>query len=169
MSHAVPCTRPPNASPTQSMAQASSPIPATSKVVLLVVAHPDDETLFFGPTFATLRARGVMPHVLCMSTGNFDGLSVCLSAPLSQPKPQISTPSSTLVRPHVRSVCYGGSTADLVLLGGRMRWIHGCVRSVRRVSCVVCLDEQWTTDTQCVQMGIFRTGGSSESRDGCGV
>lgn len=42
--------------------------------VALVVAHPDDEAMFFWPTLSQLRAAGVNISVLCLSTGNFDGL-----------------------------------------------------------------------------------------------
>ena len=35
--------------------------------VLLVVAHPDDEVMFFGPTLSGLRGRKV--HLLCLSNG----------------------------------------------------------------------------------------------------
>lgn len=39
-----------------------------------VVAHPDDEAMFFWPTLAQLHDAGVRLSVLCLSTGNFDGL-----------------------------------------------------------------------------------------------
>ena len=42
--------------------------------VLLVIAHPDDEAMFFSPTLLALRARSIPIHVLCLSTGNYDGL-----------------------------------------------------------------------------------------------
>lgn len=42
--------------------------------VLLVVAHPDDESMFFCPTINYLTSRGHNLHVLCMSTGNADGM-----------------------------------------------------------------------------------------------
>lgn len=41
--------------------------------VLLVIAHPDDESMFFGPTILFLASEGHNLHVLCMSTGNADG------------------------------------------------------------------------------------------------
>lgn len=41
--------------------------------VLLVIAHPDDESMFFAPTLLAL-APVLRMHVLCMSTGNYDGL-----------------------------------------------------------------------------------------------
>jgi len=44
------------------------------KHIALVVAHPDDEAMFFWPTLSQLRAAGVTISVLCLSTGNFDGL-----------------------------------------------------------------------------------------------
>jgi N-acetylglucosaminylphosphatidylinositol deacetylase len=43
--------------------------------VLLVVAHPDDESMFFGPTLLSLAELGVYNiRALCFSTGNADGL-----------------------------------------------------------------------------------------------
>ena len=50
--------------------------------VLLVTAHPDDEAMFFVPTILALQARGVVVHVLCLSTGDFDGLGAVRSAEL---------------------------------------------------------------------------------------
>jgi N-acetylglucosaminylphosphatidylinositol deacetylase len=42
-------------------------------VALLVVAHPDDETMFFGPTLAGLSLAGYAVHVLSLTTGDADG------------------------------------------------------------------------------------------------
>lgn len=42
--------------------------------VLLVIAHPDDECMFFSPIITSLISAGVSLHVLCLSTGNNDGL-----------------------------------------------------------------------------------------------
>ncbi|KAG0202342.1 hypothetical protein BGX28_005130 [Mortierella sp. GBA30] len=50
--------------------------PMTKTSILLVIAHPDDEVMFFGPTLAELTRpehRNEV-HVLCMSSGNHDGL-----------------------------------------------------------------------------------------------
>ncbi|KAL2653496.1 hypothetical protein R1flu_021624 [Riccia fluitans] len=42
---------------------------------LLLVAHPDDECMFFGPTLLLLSMLGGCEfHVLCISIGNADGL-----------------------------------------------------------------------------------------------
>ncbi|CAH1435175.1 unnamed protein product [Lactuca virosa] len=38
------------------------------KNVLLVIAHPDDESMFFSPTINQLTSRGHNVHILCMST-----------------------------------------------------------------------------------------------------
>ncbi len=39
---------------------------------LLVVAHPDDEAMFFAPTLLRLVASGGDTAVLCLSTGASD-------------------------------------------------------------------------------------------------
>lgn len=65
--------------------------------VLLVIAHPDDESMFFSPTITFLNSRGHNLHLLCMSTGNADGMgnirkeelyqaSAILKVPLQQVK-----------------------------------------------------------------------------------
>ena len=43
----------------------------------IVIAHPDDESMFFLPTIWTLLIGSGMKiriHLLCLSTGDFDGL-----------------------------------------------------------------------------------------------
>ncbi|KAJ3693927.1 hypothetical protein LUZ60_009407 [Juncus effusus] len=42
--------------------------------VLLVMAHPDDESMFFSPTINYLVSEGHLIHLLCISVGNADGL-----------------------------------------------------------------------------------------------
>ncbi|XP_074307157.1 uncharacterized protein LOC141642281 isoform X4 [Silene latifolia] len=44
------------------------------KAFLLVIAHPDDESMFYTPTINYLTSRGHDIHVLCLSTGNADGM-----------------------------------------------------------------------------------------------
>mmetsp|Transcript_27708 Transcript_27708/g.39635 ORF Transcript_27708/g.39635 Transcript_27708/m.39635 type:complete len:259 (+) Transcript_27708:164-940(+) len=48
----------------------------SSDLFLLVVAHPDDECMFFFPTIVHLAsATGGIPfYILCMSNGNYNGL-----------------------------------------------------------------------------------------------
>lgn len=41
---------------------------------LLVIAHPDDESMFFSPTLQYLTGRGIHLEVLCLSSGNAEGL-----------------------------------------------------------------------------------------------
>ncbi|XP_027165787.1 probable N-acetylglucosaminyl-phosphatidylinositol de-N-acetylase isoform X1 [Coffea eugenioides] len=52
---------------------ASAGLPSR-KNVLLVIAHPDDETMFFSPTINYLTSRGHNVYILCLSTGNADGI-----------------------------------------------------------------------------------------------
>lgn len=44
-----------------------------TKKVLFVTAHPDDESMFFLPTFANLRQQYSL-HLLCFTNGNYDNL-----------------------------------------------------------------------------------------------
>ncbi|XP_024535171.1 N-acetylglucosaminyl-phosphatidylinositol de-N-acetylase-like isoform X1 [Selaginella moellendorffii] len=47
---------------------------ARKRNVLLVIAHPDDESMFFGPTLLGLASTGAYNvRVLCLSSGNVDG------------------------------------------------------------------------------------------------
>lgn len=45
---------------------------AGNSTTLLVVAHPDDETMFFGPTIIHLLNNNKSLMILCMSNGNAD-------------------------------------------------------------------------------------------------
>jgi len=42
--------------------------------VLLLTAHPDDEVMFFAPTVLSLVEQGYNVVLLCLSSGDFDGL-----------------------------------------------------------------------------------------------
>jgi N-acetylglucosaminylphosphatidylinositol deacetylase len=42
--------------------------------ILLVIAHPDDETMFFMPLIEKLKKQKAKINVLCLSNGGFDGL-----------------------------------------------------------------------------------------------
>ncbi|KAJ4851489.1 hypothetical protein Tsubulata_026239 [Turnera subulata] len=46
----------------------------SKKNVLLVIAHPDDESMFFSPTINYLISRGHNLYILCLSIGNADGM-----------------------------------------------------------------------------------------------
>lgn len=41
---------------------------------MIIVAHPDDETMFFGPTIMNLMLNSKSLHILCISSGDADGL-----------------------------------------------------------------------------------------------
>lgn len=44
-----------------------------SRRALLLIAHPDDETMFFAPTLHGLKTAGSTIYTLCVSTGNSNG------------------------------------------------------------------------------------------------
>ncbi|KAM7278468.1 hypothetical protein ACFE04_005602 [Oxalis oulophora] len=52
--------------------------------VLLVIAHPDDESMFFSPMINYLISKGHQLHILCLSTGNADGMGKIRSDELYQ-------------------------------------------------------------------------------------
>ena len=79
----------------------------------LVIAHPDDESMFFVPALAHLRGRGLAVHVLCLSTGNADGLGERRQAELRAAANLLGVPST-----HVRIVDDQTNLAD----GMRSRW-----------------------------------------------
>ncbi|OAF67010.1 N-acetylglucosaminyl-phosphatidylinositol de-N-acetylase [Intoshia linei] len=41
--------------------------------LLLVIAHPDDEIMFFGPLIQICTLNGISLKILCLSNGNYDG------------------------------------------------------------------------------------------------
>mmetsp|Transcript_24699 Transcript_24699/g.53885 ORF Transcript_24699/g.53885 Transcript_24699/m.53885 type:complete len:306 (+) Transcript_24699:111-1028(+) len=64
------------------------------KQVLLVVAHPDDEAMFFAPTLLSLAKLQVSVHVLCLSTGNFDGLGQLRTQEMLAACPALRVPAA---------------------------------------------------------------------------
>lgn len=42
--------------------------------ILVLTAHPDDEVMFFSPTILSLVKKGYEVFLLCLSSGDFDGL-----------------------------------------------------------------------------------------------
>ena len=42
--------------------------------VLLIIAHPDDEIMFWTPTIKFLLSKNIELKILCLSNGNYDGL-----------------------------------------------------------------------------------------------
>ena len=49
--------------------------PLTNKRIALIIAHPDDECMFFGPILCSLAKHPTNRfHVLCLTIGDFNGL-----------------------------------------------------------------------------------------------
>jgi hypothetical protein len=51
----------------------SSAVPPSHSRTLFVIAHPDDEAMFFAPTILSMHNRSQL-HLICLSVGNNDGL-----------------------------------------------------------------------------------------------
>lgn len=64
--------------------------------VLLVIAHPDDEAMFFVPSMLKVMTTG-FPHVLCFSTGNYDGLGGIRSKELVKSCRVLGIPASNVM------------------------------------------------------------------------
>jgi N-acetylglucosaminylphosphatidylinositol deacetylase len=60
------------------------PASLRKKRIILLIAHPDDEAMFFAPTLQALTAPHLGNHVkiLCLSTGDADGLGAIRSKEL---------------------------------------------------------------------------------------
>ena len=56
----------------------------TSRIHVLVIAHPDDESMFFIPTIRALVAANETVWLLCLTTGDYDGLGKIREKELDQ-------------------------------------------------------------------------------------
>ncbi|EEB06371.1 pig-L [Schizosaccharomyces japonicus yFS275] len=65
--------------------------------VLFVFAHPDDESMFFGPTvdFVSRRRHGGV-HLLCLSNGNADGLGAIRAKEIVEAASRYKIPASNV-------------------------------------------------------------------------
>ncbi|EQC28409.1 hypothetical protein SDRG_13738 [Saprolegnia diclina VS20] len=63
--------------------------------VLLVIAHPDDESMFFVPILLRLRPH-VHWHLLCLSSGNYDGLGAIRTKELAACWHELGMDAATL-------------------------------------------------------------------------
>lgn len=83
--------------------------PPSTKIALLVTAHPDDEAMFFAPALRhigrmveTDNAMGGLSslHWLCLSTGNAEGLGDLRVKELQKSAQFFGVPQSHVVRIH---------------------------------------------------------------------
>lgn len=56
------------------MTSNDTPLQSNKKLHILVIAHPDDESMFFIPTIQALKHSGETLWLLCLTTGDYDGL-----------------------------------------------------------------------------------------------
>ena len=70
---------------------------ASWRRVLLVISHPDDESMFFGPTIQALRRAGARTHILCLSNGDADGLGAVREKELESARKVLGVDSSEVV------------------------------------------------------------------------
>ncbi|KAF5199692.1 hypothetical protein FRX31_010721, partial [Thalictrum thalictroides] len=65
------------------------------KKIMLVVAHPDDEAMFFSPTILHLVSKGHTVHILCLSTDLFYGDELVVNTRSKKVKPLARNKLST--------------------------------------------------------------------------
>ncbi|XP_041972351.1 N-acetylglucosaminyl-phosphatidylinositol de-N-acetylase [Aricia agestis] len=68
-----------------------------AKRVLLIVAHPDDECMFFGPTIFRLCEQGAEVYILCLSNGNFEGKGNIRATELWKACTELGVPESNII------------------------------------------------------------------------
>ncbi|XP_066350144.1 uncharacterized protein [Miscanthus floridulus] len=108
-----------------------------SRSVLLVVAHPDDESMFFAPTILFLKSKGHNIHILCMSRGNADGLG-------NTRKEELYHACDTLKIPHEQvKVLDHPKLQD----GFHEKWGHGLVAELTPSGSTMEHVQLWAIDT----------------------
>lgn len=113
--------------------------PTYEDVVILVIAHPDDESMFFFPTLARLSAERPV-HILCLSDGGYDGLGPVRRREMYSAAMRFGATASVVEDPRLQD---GGEWDACVVAEVARRGIEAsfAVRgSCRR--CVVTFDER---------------------------
>lgn len=68
--------------------------------ILLVVAHPDDEVMFFGPTLCSILEHKIPIKVLCLSNGNADSLGKIREKEFSKSLLNLGISNFTIIDDH---------------------------------------------------------------------
>lgn len=74
------------------------PLDLTNSSISLLIAHPDDEAMFFGPTLSKLSLPEYNNNVtiICFSSGNFDGIGHVRKQELLASAQQFNVPASNV-------------------------------------------------------------------------
>ncbi|CAG9831311.1 unnamed protein product [Diabrotica balteata] len=71
--------------------------PKNSKRILFVIAHPDDECMFFGPTILNFtRKKDCLVYILCLSTGRNYGMGLIRKQELYNSCYELGIPSENI-------------------------------------------------------------------------
>ena len=92
--YSFPLAHAEGASPTPPPPRSAVSAGPSKPAALLVTAHPDDEAMFFAPTLLALARVGVPVTVLCLSTGDADGLGRVRSKELERACEVLNVPRS---------------------------------------------------------------------------
>jgi len=80
---------------------------SSSSKLLLVTAHPDDETMFFAPLLLALRQRRSSVHILCLSNGDAEGLGRQRAGELYRACETLGTPTDHVTVVNHPQLCDG--------------------------------------------------------------
>lgn len=106
-----------------------------SSKVLLIIAHPDDETMFFAPVLRSLVATGHRVFILCVSNGNYEGLGLKRSCELRKAVGSLGVMSSDVIILDYDAFPDGGRWDHQALSNVLLRHIE-----VLSVDCVLSFD-----------------------------
>lgn len=68
----------------------------TCKKILIITAHPDDESMFFMPSILSMVQQKIDVHLICFSNGNADGLGKIRQKELLQACRHLQIPSQNI-------------------------------------------------------------------------
>ena len=73
------------------------PFPIPKKTLLLIIAHPDDESMFFLPSIEQFKQNFYNISLLCLTNGDFDGLGKIREVELMAVKEYIDINQLTII------------------------------------------------------------------------
>ncbi|KAL1140026.1 hypothetical protein AAG570_007003 [Ranatra chinensis] len=103
--------------------------PGNWKRVLLVIAHPDDECMFFGPTLVEVVRRGGKVYVVCLSSGEQGGTGDVRKRELFAACSALGVPQADVVVYRCCDLADGPHNSWSPLLVARLVSHHAHVRS----------------------------------------
>lgn len=114
------------------------------KETLLVIAHPDDEVMFFGPTVGALIKKGCKVRVLCLSNGNADSLGKIREVELEKVCKYLGVSECEIVaNEHLQDDIY--TTWDATLVSSVIKGYLDKNDNIDKIGTIISFDEEGVT------------------------